>query len=118
MPNERWIGRAQVDGSDKRPVKMPDGSILNTTLLLRGEFDVLAVSCYAFTGEWNFIFARNSDLPSTRWQGYTAEQCQQLIASLITVTWPPQPPFYGDLKLLLDEMIVEGVGKNPAALDL
>lgn len=117
-PHERWIGLAQVDGSDRRPVRMPDGTVLNTTLLLRGEFDVLAVSCYAFTSQWDFVFARNRDLPPTSWKGYTPEQSQQLIASLVTVTWPPQPPFYDDLQQLLDEMIAEGAGTSPADLGI
>ncbi len=43
-----WEGKAQVDASDRRRIKMPDGTTLDTTLLLRGEFDILAVNCYAF----------------------------------------------------------------------
>lgn len=49
-----WEGKAQVDGSDRRDVKFPNGKKLNTTLLLRGEFDILAVNCYAFEEKWNF----------------------------------------------------------------
>lgn len=113
----RWIGKAQVDGSDRRIINLPDGSTLNTTLLLRGEFDILAVNCYAFEDKWRFVFARNSDLPSSSYRRYSEEQRKFLIASLITVTWPPEPPFYANLKDLLDEMIETGEGKNPSDLD-
>ena len=115
---ERWLGKAQVDGSDRRIIELPDGSTLNTTLLLRGEFDVLAVNCYAFEGKWRFIFARNRDLPSSNYRRYSEEQKKFLIASLIPVTWPPESPFYANLKDLLDDMIANGEGTDPASLDL
>jgi hypothetical protein len=109
----KWMGKAQVDGSDRRDVRFPDGTILNTTLLLRGEFDVLAVNCYAFEGKWHFAFGRNSDLPCSTFKKYTKMQRVKLIASLIPVTWPPEKPFRSDLKSLLDEMVKAGLGMNP-----
>jgi hypothetical protein len=45
-----WSGMAQCDGSDRRIVKFKDGSELNTTCLLCGEFDLLAINCFGFTG--------------------------------------------------------------------
>ena len=114
--NSRWTGEAQVDASDRRTIALPDGAQLETTLLLRGEFDILAVNCYAFSKEWNFAFARNRDLPCSSYRGYSQTQREHLIASLISVTWPPEPPFYEDLRLLLDEMIDEGCGSDPLKL--
>lgn len=92
----RWIGKAQVDGSDRRFVTFRDGSRLNTTLLLRGQFDILAVNCFAFEQKWTFAFALNSDLPTSTFRGYTETQRKQLIASLVPVSWPPEPPFVAD----------------------
>ena len=111
--NQRWTGKAQVDASDRRIITLPDGSTLNTTLLLRGEFDVLAVNCYAFDKKWHFVFAKNSDLPTSTFKKYTQIQRENIIASLIPVTWPPSPPFYTDLRQLLAEMVAEGGGKDP-----
>ena len=111
--NNRWIGKAQVDASDRRAITLSDGSTMNTTLLLRGEFDVLAVNCYAFSNKWQFAFARNSDLPHSPSGKYTQLQRESVIASSVSVTWPPELPFYADLKQLLDEMIKEGGGRNP-----
>jgi hypothetical protein len=91
-----WLGKAQVDASDRRKVTFPDGSTLETTCLLCGEFDLLAVNCFAFEKKWHFAFARNADLPHSTFKKYTDYQRHHLLASLVTVTWPPRPPFYSD----------------------
>lgn len=104
---DKWTGKAQVDGSDRRIVKFPDGTELNTTLLLRGEFDLLAVNCFAFGGRWRFVFAKNSDLPFSTFKKYTKAQRNQLIASLIPVTWPPKPPFTDNPFPILNELLTE-----------
>jgi hypothetical protein len=104
---ERWEARAQVDASDRRTVKLPGGGKLQTTCLLRGEFDLLAVNCFAFEKQWRFAFAKNSDLPGSTYSKYTARQKKYLLASLVTVTWPPQPPFVEDPLPLLRELARE-----------
>lgn len=58
---EGWVGRAQVDASDRRKVILPDGAGVNTTCLLRNEFNILAVNIFAFEEKWRFVFAKNSD---------------------------------------------------------
>jgi transcriptional regulator with XRE-family HTH domain len=116
--NQVWSGKAQVDASDRRIVTFPDGRTLQTTLLLRGEFDILAVNCYEFNKSWQFQFARNRDLPCSSHKKYTLEEQCALISSLIPVTWPPQPPFYSDLRLLLDEMLEAGEGADPSEFGL
>lgn len=103
----RWTGCAQVDGSDRRIVKFPDGTTLNTTLLLRGQFDLLAVNCFSFEQKWHFAFALNRDLPKSRFKKYTESQRDQLIASLVPVTWPPEPPFVDDPFPLVERLFVE-----------
>ncbi|OKH39609.1 hypothetical protein NIES2119_04860 [[Phormidium ambiguum] IAM M-71] len=118
VENQVWSGKAQVDASDSRIIALPNGQTLKTALLLRGEFDILAVNCYEFTKQWQFQFARNRDLPCSSYKKYTTEQRCALISSLITVTWPPKPPFYIDLKLLLDEMLEAGEGSDASAIGL
>jgi hypothetical protein len=112
-----WMAKTQVDASDRREIVFPSGDKLITTLLLRDEFDILAISCYALEGKWDFIFARNRDLPCSNYKGYTIEERQALIASLIPITYPPKPPFYLDLKELLNEMLEEGAGSDPIILE-
>lgn len=118
-----WSGKSQVDGSDRRIVHFDDGTELNTTLLLRGEFDILAVNCFAFGGTWRFAFALNKDLATSTYSKYTDEQRSQLIASLQTVTWPPKPPFTSDFDEILEQAWnanqpgpeVEGIEENPGS---
>ncbi|MCG9106349.1 hypothetical protein LH433_06250 [Laribacter hongkongensis] len=112
LGGDNWKGKSQVDGSDRRIVKFADGSELNTTLLLRGEFDLLAVNCFAFGENWRFTFAKNSDLPTSSYKKYTEEQRKQLIASLVPVTWPPEAPFTDNPFKLLDELIQEREAKK------
>lgn len=103
--DEGWIGKAQVDASDRHEVTLPDGSTVNTTCLLRAEFHILAVNVFAFEEKWRFVFAKNSDLPSSRYKGYTAYQRSHLLATLVTVGWPPEPPFHEEPFTLMNEML-------------
>lgn len=84
-----YCGVSQVDASDRRMVTLPDGTKLQTTNLLVGEFHVLSVNCFTFENEWHFVFARNHHLPRTRYRGYTDYQREHLLATLVPVTWPP-----------------------------
>lgn len=102
--DDKWIGKAQVDASDRRNVMLPSGKKLNTTLLLRGEFDILAVNCFGFEGKWNFAFALNRDLPGSTYRKYSKAQRAALIASLIPVTWPPESPFVSDPFPLVEQL--------------
>lgn len=83
---DKFYGKAQVDGSDRRTVTFPDGSTLETTLLLPGQFDVLAVNCFAFENKWRWVFCKNADLAKSRWKKYTEIQRDNLLASLVPVT--------------------------------
>ena len=107
LGEDEWEGKSQVDGSDRRIVKFADNTELNTTLLLKGEFDLLAVNCFAFGEKWRFVFAKNKDLPTSNFKKYTEEQRKQLIASLVPVTWPPKLPFTENPFLLLDQLVNE-----------
>lgn len=98
-------GKAQVDASDRRPVKLFDGSVVETTCLLVGEFDILAVNLFSFGEGWRFIFAKNKDLPRSKSKKYTPEQQQHLLATTVNVSWPPEPPFTTDPYPLLDELL-------------
>lgn len=102
-----WSGKFQCDASDKREILLPNGHTVNTTCLAVGEFDIVAVSLYAFGDEWKFAFAKNSDLPhpSNRSRNVPAEDREYLIKTLIDISWPLQPPFTTDVFTLLDSML-------------
>ena len=103
--NEGWVGKAQVDASDRREVVLADGTKVSTTCLLRNEFHILAVNVFSFEGKWRFVFAKNSDLPSSKYGRYTEYQKSQLLATLVTVHWPPKHPFYEEPFSLMNEML-------------
>ncbi len=102
-----YVGRFQCDASDRRRVMLPNGNEIDTTCLLLGEFDLLAVNLFDFLGKWHFAFARNKDLPRSRYRGYTEEQRQYLLATLMEVTWPLSFPFREEPFGLLDEIVRE-----------
>lgn len=112
-------GKSQVDASDRRTVKFKDGTTLETTCLLRGEFDVLAVNCYAFNNRWQFAFALNRDLPKNTYKKYTPAQQDALLPTLIPVSWPVQEPFVTDPFVLLDRLVAEReAGVSPEEPDV
>ena len=102
-----WTGKFQCDASDRREILLPNGHTVNTTCLAVGEFDIVAVSLYAFGDEWKFAFAKNSDLPhpGTRSRNVAESDREYLIKTLIDITWPLQPPFTTDVYALLDSML-------------
>jgi hypothetical protein len=105
-----WFGKAQCDASDRRIVTFTNGS----TCLLAGEFDILAVNLFAFENQWRFVFAKNSDLPRSTYRKYTPEQQAELLASLISVRWPPEPPFSEEPFSLMNEMLKTSSSGGPS----
>jgi len=104
-----WAGKAQVDASDRREITLPDGSTVATTYLLRGEFDILAVNVFAFQNKWRFIFAKNTDLPSSTYSKYSEYEQTHLLATLVKVHWPPKPPFRDEPFTLMNEILQERI---------
>ncbi len=105
--NGRFTVRCQVDASDKRTVALPNGSTVETTCLLAGKFDILAVNCFEFGQQWRFGFVRNSDLPRSRHRAYTDYQRRHLLATSVPLTWPLSPPFYGNPFGILRDIVRE-----------
>ncbi len=100
-------GSVQVDASDRRTVRLPNGMAIETTCLLRGEFDVLAINLFQFRQIWQFAFILNRDLPTSRSRKYTDTQREYLLATSIKVTDPISPPYVPDLFVLLDLLSAE-----------
>jgi len=105
--DQGYTGRFQCDASDRRKVTFPTGETIETTCLLAGDFDMLAVNCFQFGRKWRFAFARNKDLPRSRYTKYKPEHRQFLLATLMDVTWPVQPPFVDEPFRLLDQIVQE-----------
>jgi hypothetical protein len=99
------VGTVQVDASDRRTVTLSDGTALETTCLLAGEFDILAINLYAFTNQWTFAFILNRDLPRSSHKKYTEFQQSQLLATIIKITYPVQQPYTENPLELLDILL-------------
>lgn len=104
---DAWNGKFQCDASDKREIHLSNGHTVTTTCLAVGEFDIVAVSLYAFGDQWRFAFAKNVDLPhpGNRSRNIDVEDREYLIKTSIDISWPLQAPFTTDVYSLLDDMV-------------
>ena len=100
-------GTFQCNASDSREVQFPNGKHVTTNCLVIGEFDVLAVSLFAFDRTWRFAFARNSELPRSTWVKYKPSQRRYLLKSSMAITWPLSAPYHDDLFTVLDSILRE-----------
>ncbi len=91
----------QNDASDKRKVKFEDGSSVETTCYLRGEYDILAVPLFPFTGSWEFAYKLNANCEPSRSKGYTDYQRRYLLATTERLSWPLSEEWCTDLMTLL-----------------
>jgi len=88
---------AQNDGSDKRDVRLPNGETVTTTNYKIGDYDILAVPLFPFTGTWEFAYLLNRDCRLTTSNKYTAEQQQYLLATTEEITFPLSGKWETDL---------------------
>jgi hypothetical protein len=102
---DEWQGRFQCDAGDRRSVLLPNGESLETTCLVVGQFDLLAINLFEFGQKWRFAFVKNSELPRSKGRTYTAEQRQYWLQTTPPITWPLKPPFRDEPFGLLDEIV-------------
>ena len=100
-----YSAKYQCDASDRRKVKLSDGSTIETTCLLVGEFDIIAVNLFSFESKWRFAFALNKDLPRSKYRKYSDLQKNELLRSLMPITLPLQKPYVDDIFILLDRLV-------------
>ena len=91
----------QNDASDRRRVTFPDGSSVETTCYKRGEYDILAVPLFPFTGNWEFAYKLNVNCRSCASPRYTDYQQQFLLATTERMSWPLSDDWQTDLMKLL-----------------
>jgi hypothetical protein len=91
----------QNDASDRRRVTFPDGSSVETTCYKRGEYDILAVPLFPFTGKWEFAYKLNVNCRTCASPRYTAYQQQFLLATTERISWPLADDWQTDLMQLL-----------------
>lgn len=95
----------QNDASDRRAVKFEDGTTLETTCYLRGDYDILAVPLFPFTGNWTYAYKKNIDCRASNSPKYTESQRSELLATTERLCWPLTNDWHSDLFDLLDDQI-------------
>jgi hypothetical protein len=95
----------QNDASDARTIVMPGGSRIITTCYARGDYDILAVPLFPFTGDWQYAYKRNIDCRSTSSNKYSEEHRPYLLSTIEPITWPLNDGWHSNLADLLDDKI-------------
>lgn len=105
LENGRLQADVQNDASDSRTVVLPNGSSIITTCYARGDYDILAVPLFPFTGEWKYAYKRNIDCRSTSSPKYLEEDSKYLLATTEIIFWPLTDDWHTNLAHLLDDEI-------------
>jgi hypothetical protein len=105
-----YTGKYQCDASDRREIDLEHGETVGTTLLEAGEFDVLAVGIFEFGNEWDFVFAKNDDLPRTTHHEYSDKAQERLIKGMHNIEYPLEDDsiYSEDIFPLVEETVAEG----------
>jgi hypothetical protein len=104
LEGSTFTAKVQNDASDRRRVKLPGGSTVETTCYVVGEYDILAVSLQPFTGKWEYAFKENSKLQRTNSKKYTPKQQRHLLATLETISFPLDPSWTEDFDAILESV--------------
>lgn len=99
-----FSGKYQCDASDRRKIKVGRLEV-ETTCLLVGEFDIIAVNLFSFKNEWVFAFALNDDLPRSTYKKYPPAVQRHLLATLMPVSLPLQAPYIESPIPLLERLL-------------
>lgn len=78
----------QNDASDSRTVTLPSGNVIKTVCYVEGDYDLLAVPLFPFTGNWDFAYKWNSQCRATTSSKYLPEDKKHLLATTERITYP------------------------------
>jgi hypothetical protein len=102
----------QNDGSDKRDVRLPNGEVVSTTNYKVGDYEILAVPLFPFTGEWDFAYMLNSECRKTTSSKYTDIQKGYLLSTMESITYPLSNPWSKSLPETIDKLLTHKLAKN------
>ena len=95
---QTWQGSVTVKNTDKREVTVDGIGTFQTTKLVRGQFDILAVCCFAVSGTWDFVFMENRFIPS-------AAESQTLLKTQFIINPSTTPCLTHNLVKLLEKTL-------------
>jgi len=108
--SQNWQGTVAVKNTDKREVTVEGVGTIQTTKLYRGQFDILAICCFAVSGEWDFVFIENRFIPG-------AEESNDLLKTKFTVNPSTTPCLTHDLVKLMEKTLeIKAQALQPEAL--
>jgi len=87
----------QNDASDNRNITLDNGVAVTTTCYKRGEYDILAVPLFPFTGGWQFAYMRNQDCRPTESSKYPESIREHLLSTTEIITYPLRGNWTEDL---------------------
>lgn len=92
---DSWQGTVAVRSSDKKELEVEGVGRIRTSSIPRGGFDILAISCYAVSGKWEFLFMDNDNIP------YRDLKTPNLLKSSFTVNPETTPYLHSNLLKIL-----------------
>lgn len=92
---DSWQGTVAVRSSDKKELEVDGIGRIRTSSIPRGGFDILAISCYAVSSTWEFLFMDNDNIP------YRDLKTPNLLKSSFTVNPETTPYLHSDLLKIL-----------------
>ncbi|MBL8448581.1 MAG: hypothetical protein JNM32_01505 [Dechloromonas sp.] len=105
--DEVLVADVQNDASDRRAITLPNGHKVETTNYAIGDYDILAVPLFPFSGEWEFAYKRNRDCRLTDSKKYSEEDKQYLLPTTEKLHYPLSDGWTTDLPSLLDDSLGE-----------
>ncbi|MNK27614.1 hypothetical protein D3C87_459760 [compost metagenome] len=60
---QTWQGTVRIKNTDKREIEVDGIGTVSSSKLFKGQFDILAVCCFAVSGQWDFVFMENKYIP-------------------------------------------------------
>jgi hypothetical protein len=112
--SNRLVAVVQNDGSDRRAVTLSNGKTIETTNYKVGDYDILAVPLFPFTGNWTFAYKTNNSCRRTRSRKYEPADREFLLATTEEISYPLDDGWTTDLRLLL----LPTLGRVPVVLEV
>lgn len=98
--NDTWSGRVLTKNTDKRVVNISKVGPVLTSAIFKGTFDILAISCYAVSHSWDFLYMANENMPEQ------SENTPGLVKTSFYVNPVTTPFITQDLLSLLDSVVL------------
>ena len=100
--HQRLEATVQNDASDSRKIILSSGKEIITTYYARGEYDILAVPLFPFTGSWDFAYMWNVECKASNFKGYNEQDKKELLATTEKIQWPLNDNWSSELVKMLD----------------